>query len=122
MKQVIFLMLLFGFFMQLQSCISKNEVELYECDTTKVSYANDVRPIIKQNCDRCHDVDNAVKFGNMHYLDTYDSLKGHISEGMIIGNIEHAPGFSEMPKGAAKLKDCDIYKIKAWVHQDTLNN
>jgi hypothetical protein len=97
-------------------------VELYPCDTNNVSYAKHVQPIIQTNCYRCHDANNAVLFGNVHYLDSYDSLKAHIAEGMIIGNIEHAPGFLAMPKGAKKLNDCDIAKIKAWVNQDTLNN
>ena len=122
MKQVIFLMLLFGFFMQLQSCISKNEVELYGCDTSKVSYLKHIRPIIQNNCYKCHDANNAILFGDKHFLDNYDSLKAHIREGKFIGSIDWEVGYSGMPKGAKKLNDCDILKIKAWIHQDTLNN
>jgi hypothetical protein len=122
MKRLIFLILFFGFFIQLTGCISKNEVELYPCDTNNLSYAKHIRPIIQANCYKCHDVNNAVIFANGNYLDDYDNLKAHIRNGLVIGNIEHAPNFLAMPKGAPKLGDCDIAKIKAWVHQDTLNN
>jgi hypothetical protein len=121
MKRLIFLILITGFFMNLTGCMSKNEVELYPCDTNNVSYSKHVQPIIQANCYKCHDDNNAVLFGDNHHLGSYDSLKAHIKEGLI-GNIEHAPNFLPMPKGDKKLNDCDIAKIKAWVNQDTLNN
>jgi mono/diheme cytochrome c family protein len=122
MKQLIFLISFFIFLIQMTGCIKKNEVELYaKCDTNNMSYAKDIRPIIQTNCYRCHDVNNAPLFSNGNLLDDYNNLKAHIRSGLI-NNIEYAPNFLPMPKGAPKLSDCDIAKIKAWVHQDTLNN
>jgi hypothetical protein len=121
MKRLI-LFIVICFFMNLTGCMTKNEAELYPCDTSNISYAKHVMPIIQTNCYRCHDANNAVLFGNGNYLDDYASLKAKIRNGLVIGNIEHAPGFLAMPKGTAKLRDCDIAKIKAWVNQDTLNN
>ena len=122
MKRLIFLNLLFAFFMQLTGCISKNEVELYPCDTSKVSYAKHIVPILQTNCYKCHDAENATLFGNGNNLGNYDNFKAYIKFGLVIGNIEHASGFKAMPKGAPKLSDCDIAKIRSWVRQDTLNN
>ncbi|HXA03127.1 MAG TPA: hypothetical protein VNW99_14125 [Cytophagaceae bacterium] len=121
MKRLIFLTLSFSLFIQLTGCISKNEVELYPCDTNNVSYSKNIKPIIATNCYKCHDSNNAPLFANNNHLDSYDSLKLHIKNGLTY-NIDHVPGFLAMPKGAPKLADCDIAKIKAWAHQDTLNN
>ncbi|MFL5727841.1 MAG: hypothetical protein ACJ75J_00020 [Cytophagaceae bacterium] len=121
MKRLLLSMLIGMLFIQMNGCISKNEVELYPCDTNQVSYSKNIRPIISTNCYKCHDVNNAPLFGNNNHLDSYDSLKHHIAGGLFF-NIDHAPGFLAMPKGAPKLPDCDIAKLKAWAHQDTLNN
>jgi hypothetical protein len=113
--------LLFILSCNIQSCINKNEVELYPCDTTNMSYQKNIVPIIRNNCYKCHDSGNAHVFAENKYLDSYDSLKFHINTGLIY-NIEHFPGVLAMPKGAAKLPDCEIAKIKAWANQGALNN
>jgi hypothetical protein len=122
MKRLLLVSLLSGFFFQLSCCISKNETELYPCDTSKISYSRDIVPILQTNCYRCHDINNAALFSNGNLLDNYKSLKDHIKNGLVIGNIEYAKGYLPMPKGAPRLSDCDIAKIRSWVRQDTLNN
>jgi hypothetical protein len=39
-----------------------------------------------------------------------------------VGAITHAPGFTPMPQGGAKLPACEIAKIKAWVDAGSPNN
>jgi cytochrome c553 len=39
-----------------------------------------------------------------------------------MGCIEQQPGFDAMPKGASKLSDCDIARIRAWVAAGQPNN
>jgi hypothetical protein len=122
MKRIFLYIFLLGFVsLSLPGCISKNEVELYPCDTTNMSYQKNIMPIIRQNCYKCHDSGNANLFAENNYLDSYDSLKFHVDFGLIY-NIEHAPGVKAMPKGAPKLSDCEIAKIKAWANQGGLNN
>ena len=48
-------------------------------------------------------------------LEGYAKLKSYVDNGKLLGSIKHSPGFSPMPKGQAKLVDCDIEKIEAWV-------
>jgi len=36
--------------------------------------------------------------------------------------IEHTGGVSPMPQGAAKLPDCTINKLNAWISQGLKNN
>ncbi|HXA01944.1 MAG TPA: hypothetical protein VNW99_08150 [Cytophagaceae bacterium] len=119
-NQVCILLLCF-LSLEMQSCTSKKEEVLNPCDTSKVSYAKNIVPIVSQNCYKCHDSGNARLFGGGHYLDSYDSLKAHIKCGLIDA-IEHNAGVIPMPEGAPKLPDCDIAKIKAWVNQGALNN
>jgi hypothetical protein len=98
------------------SCYYDVEEELYptlECSTTGVTYTAVVEPIIRSNCyNSCHSA--AINIGN-HTLEGYDKLKVYVDNGKLMGAIKHSPGFSPMPKNAAKLVDCDIEKIQAWV-------
>ncbi len=40
----------------------------------------------------------------------------------LYGTISHASGYSPMPKGGAKLSNCQIATIKKWVDTGMLNN
>jgi hypothetical protein len=42
--------------------------------------------------------------------------------GKLLGTINHAAGFSPMPKGGAKLSSCRIATIKKWIDAGMLNN
>lgn len=97
------------------SCYYDVEEELYptlECSTDGVTYSGVVEPLIRAKCYSCHDA--ATNSGN-HTLEGYDKLKSYVDNGKLLGAIKHSPGFSPMPKGQAKLVDCDIEKIEAWV-------
>jgi hypothetical protein len=107
----------------LQSCYYDNEEDLYPtppaCDTTNVSYANDVWPIISSNCTGCHS--GGAPQGNIS-LENYDDIVVAANNGSLLGVIRHDEGWSPMPKGGAKLPDCDISKIEKWVDDGTPNN
>jgi hypothetical protein len=104
----------------IQSCTYNNEIDLYSCDTTNVSYSKDIEPIIRNNCYRCHGNGNSEVFGKGNNLEGYDSLK--IYSGLLVGSIKHSPGFIAMPKGVAKLSNCDIGKIEKWVNEGVPDN
>lgn len=89
------------------------------CDTVNMKYTTDIKTIIQANCYSCHG--NGQAQGGVN-LDTYSSVKQHADNGSLIGVITHAAGYPPMPQGAAKLSDCDINKIKAWIARGTLNN
>ena len=104
------------------SCYYDSEEDLYgtiECNLDNIEYMATVLPIISDNCYGCHD--QASNFGNIT-LEGYDALKTYVDNGQLIGSINHQSGFSPMPKNLAKLLDCEIEKIEAWISAGALNN
>lgn len=103
-------------------CYYDVEEELYpttECQTDDMSLASDIIPILTQDCMQCHS--NAANFGNVS-LEDYEDLLQYVEDGSLLGVVKHDSGFSPMPKGAAKLLDCEIEKIQAWINNGALNN
>ncbi|HLK31018.1 MAG TPA: hypothetical protein VKT28_20740 [Puia sp.] len=103
----------------MNACIKSNQ-PIYAgsgfCDTTNVTYAKNVVPILESYCYPCHSNNNAA-FSNGISLEGYNNTRGWIDGGYLIGNIRHDPGFIGMPYGKPKLSDCEINTILAWVHQ-----
>jgi|SRR5579871_710776 len=108
-------------------CTKTNEEKLSgsqtgsSCDTTSVKYSTDVLSILQVNCYGCHGNGNTGGSGGIN-LDGYTNLKTWADNGYLVGNVRHDPGFIGMPYGEAKLPDCEINKIVAWVNQGALNN
>lgn len=89
------------------------------CDTVNMAYSANVQPILQTYCYSCHgngNVSGGVSLGN------YASVKTQVDNGNLIGAITHAAGYSPMPQGGAKLSDCNINKIKAWIARGAQNN
>jgi len=111
--KLLFILITFAF--MLYSCKYDNIENLYpatgDCDTTNISYANDVWPIIGSNCTSCHS-GNAPS-GNVN-LENHEQIKAAGINGSLLGVIKHENGWSPMPKGTSKLPDCDILKIETW--------
>src|SRR5881409_4003572 len=84
------------------SCSKSNETELSQdpsnpngsCDTTNMSFATDIKPILQANCYACHRNSNFSISGTK--LEDYEDLIHHVHDGDILGSISHAPGFIEM--------------------------
>ncbi|MBF9254498.1 hypothetical protein I2I11_14435 [Pontibacter sp. 172403-2] len=90
-----------------------------QCDTTNVTFAKTVSPILAANCYSCHSSSVAT---NGVVLDTYAGVQKQANNGNLVGVITHAPGYPPMPQGGAKLPACDINKIKSWVKAGAPNN
>ena len=107
----------------ISACYYDVEEELYPgvipCDSSNVTYAAKVLPIITFNCFGCHSA--SVASGNV-ILEGHSNLKTYADNGRLIGSITHAPGFSPMPKGGNKLSECDINIIQAWITSGAANN
>ncbi len=104
------------------ACYYDVEEELYptiDCTTEDMSFAADILPIIQNNCYACHDA--ASNFGGID-LEGHQKLKVLIENNSLLGVIKHQAGFSPMPKNKAKLLDCEIEKIEAWIAQGALDN
>jgi mono/diheme cytochrome c family protein len=89
------------------------------CDTANMTYSTDIKPILQANCYSCHGNGNAE---GGRSLGSYESVKDAVEDGNLIGTITHAAGYPPMPQGGAKLSDCDINKIKAWINSGSSNN
>lgn len=104
------------------SCYYDVEEILYPtttCDTIDMSYAQDIVPILDGQCYVCHG--NGANQGGIEIGD-YQALKVWIDNGRFRGAVRHDAGFSPMPKNAAKLPDCQVAKIEAWLNSGSPNN
>jgi hypothetical protein len=113
------------FLLAFSSCVYEKEDILYppgNCNTDNPTYSLMVQPIISANCYSCHSTANSAVSGGGNQLDSYVKLKVFVDNGKLVGSISHSAGFSPMPKNSAKLNDCDINKIKAWVAAGAPNN
>ena len=89
------------------------------CDTENVSYQTHIVPILQQNCFVCHSA--AANLGSIT-LEGYTNLMQQVNNGQLLGAIQHKPGFTAMPQGAAQLGSCDIAKIEQWITDGAQNN
>lgn len=107
--------------MMLISCSKDNEATLGKgiCDTLSMSFANSIQPIFNENCISCH---NSSNLSGGQDLTNYPGVVHATENGKLLGVINQSDGFPAMPQGAAKLSDCNISKITAWINQGMLNN
>ncbi|RYY42338.1 MAG: hypothetical protein EOO06_21310 [Chitinophagaceae bacterium] len=70
-------------------------------------------------CVGCHS--GTPPQGGINYT-TYAGVKAKVDDGRLWGAINHAAGFSPMPKGGTKLSDCEIKQFKKWMDAGAPNN
>ncbi len=120
-------LLLFSVFVMLPSCGDDDEPTTTTCDTTDVSYANDIAPIISSNCagTDCHTGSSPL---SGKPFNDYAGVKAQVDAQRLVGSIKHLQGFLPMPRkddgsaDATMLKDCEINKIESWVNAGAPNN
>jgi len=98
---------------------AKNNNCIGRCDTAVFTYSGAVKPIIDSKCVGCH---NPTNLGGNIDLSTYNTLKIIALNGKLYGSVAHQPGYSAMPKNAAKLSDCEITQIQKWIISGSQNN
>lgn len=104
------------------ACYNDNEEDLYpfaKCDTSNVTYALSVVPILSANCYSCHSGPNPS--GGIR-LDTYSAVDSVAKNGWLSGAINHSPGFVPMPKNGGSLGSCDLSKMNTWIRNGSPNN
>lgn len=109
----------------LSSCFYDNEEDLYGtsnfCDTTNVSYSNEVATILDNNCLTCHSTAAANALGAGIVLDSYDGVLPFASGGTLYDVINATDVTRVMPP-SGKMADCNIEQIKAWIDAGALDN
>lgn len=94
----------------------KNDIDCQgPCDTTNVKYSTVIAPIIQNYCIGCHSVSGTILKG-------YTNVLATVTNGKLLGSINHNPGFRFMPEGGSKLSDCKIKQIKIWINAGAPNN
>ena len=109
----------------LSGCYYDNEEALYPtlssgCDTTNVTFAGSIVPILSANCYSCHSNANAAQFGENIRLESYADVKQNLDR--LYGAVTWQPGYSQMPKNSAQLSDCAIRTIDIWIQQGAPDN
>ena len=90
-----------------------------QCETNNVTYSGFVRPLLTTNCVGCHS--GGAPSGGIA-LNTYDGVRAVALNGRLYGAINHSNGFQAMPRGSARLPQCTIDKVKAWIDNGAQNN
>lgn len=82
------------------------------CDSTLFTYSARVKPIMDTWCVGCH---SGTNIGGGYDLSTYAGVATSVTDGRLLGSVEHLSGFSPMPKNAGWLNSCDITAIRKWI-------
>ncbi|RYY89267.1 MAG: hypothetical protein EOO15_06690 [Chitinophagaceae bacterium] len=108
----------------LLSCTSSKKEALngIGCNTAGTTYSGTIQPIIQNNCLSCHSASAASNLGSGNVLEGYSNLHAYVANGLLLQVVNHDAGFQAMPQGTAKLDDCTIAKLQAWVDAGAPNN
>lgn len=90
-----------------------------KCDTANISYKNDIVPLLKDKgctASGCHGANSQYP-----YL-TYTEVKAVVDAQRLLGAVKQQAGFSKMPKTGAKIDDCSISILEAWITQGAKDN
>ncbi|MFZ1729079.1 MAG: hypothetical protein WBQ23_02675 [Bacteroidota bacterium] len=106
-------------------CYYDSEEALYPqlnngCDTTNVTYAGSIVPILVGSCYSCHSNANAGAFGDNLRLESYSDVKANLNR--VYGAIAWQGGYKNMPKDSNKLSDCSIRVFEIWISQGAPNS
>ncbi|MEO7263344.1 MAG: c-type cytochrome domain-containing protein [Ferruginibacter sp.] len=89
------------------------------CDTTQFKYGANISVILSTNCTGCHG--GTAPSAGIN-LTNYPGVKNQVTNGRLLGAVTHSPGYSPMPKNAAKLNECQLTQIRKWINAGALNN
>ena len=109
--------------LSLNGCYYDKEDILYpeaSCENVvNPTFSGDILPLINVRCNSCHSGPSAsagIK------LESYADIVKQVNSGALMGSIQHASGYSAMPKNGSKLSGCEIQKIQAWIDSGLNNN
>ena len=89
------------------------------CDTSAVSFSQDIKSIIGQNCEGCHNWASAS--GGLN-LTGHQNIQAAALSGSIMDRVQRpvSDPLSMPPNGP--LSSCDQKKLTAWINQGALDN
>lgn len=100
---------------QLSNWISQGAKNNYcnSCDTTNVTYATKIKPLLDLKCKGCHNA--SLSSGGVN-LSTYAAAVGVAQAGTLLGSVKHQAPYKSMPQGGQKLPTCEIDMISIWIN------
>lgn len=107
--------------------IDLTPLESVSCDTTDVSYAEDIQPVIETNCVNrgCHNTLTSSAAGEPPEAnwDVFSTLQRYALEENLLSKIDgtHTEG-ERMPLNGAPLSQCEIEAVRAWIDQGAPQN
>lgn len=90
-----------------------------ECDTSSVSFQNDIFPIFETSCQNCHG--GSTPSANRS-MENYSEIRDAVENSEVLPRINHVSGYPPMPPSGIKLDECKINKIEAWAMAGYPNN
>jgi len=107
----------------LAGCYYDHEEILYpesKCSVPVTSvFGENVLPLLNSKCNNCHGGNSPS--GNIN-LTTHAEVTKYVNNGSLMGSINHASGYSAMPKNAGKMSACEIETIQKWIDAGAPNN
>jgi len=115
------LLFVFTAFVLTTSCAYDNAQDLVAvpCDTSAVTFSQDISVIITQQCLSCHNDNNAT---------AGLSLEGHEKSSTaallytFMNRVERSMGDALLMPPTGPLSDCDQSKLRAWIAEGAPNN
>ncbi|CAI8167998.1 MAG: Uncharacterised protein [Cryomorphaceae bacterium] len=105
------------------SCTSDNIDDKYgpgsACDTAAVTFSQDIKAIIGQNCEMCHNGNSAS--GGLN-LAGHENIQNSALSGTLMDRVERPMSDPLSMPPAGPLSDCDQKKLMAWINQGAPNN
>jgi hypothetical protein len=96
-----------------------NSSNCSNCDTSLYTYSGKIKPLVDLWCTGCHNANNA---GGGYNLSNYAGTAVVAANGSLLGSLQHAAGYSAMPKNTSKLSSCDISAVEKWINNGFPNN
>jgi hypothetical protein len=88
-----------------------------KCDSAVSGFTAVIQPMMTKYCVGCHAYPNASA---QVELSGYIGVKNAINQGLL-KSIDHS-GYYPMPKGGAKLSDCEINQVRNWIQRGAPND
>lgn len=88
-----------------------------KCDSAVSGFTAVIQPMMAKYCVGCHAYPNASA---QVELSGYIGVKNAINQGLL-KSLDHS-GYYPMPKGGAKLSDCEINQVRNWIQRGAPND
>lgn len=107
----------------LSNCYYDNYYDLYgnsnACDTSAVTFSQDIKMIIGQNCEGCHNA--AFANGGLNLVG-HQNISTSALSGAIMDRTTRSLGDPLLMPPGQPLSDCDQIKLRTWINEGAPNN